>query len=781
MQRVSSAVAVAVLFLSAAHLHAAFDPARAAADYAALQKWQYSTAPIALSAPVTISRDTATWVLSSGSIYLMEPVDGRVTGLVFEGSGRFTMTVPDPFELAQLRRFATKPQLQSIDEPFTQLVLRTSDETIDQRFPGASKPPFARNAISDNRQNHWLIDLRTNIDARIVGAEANPAALQMMAAIKTAGFDWLTYDYDSSRDEEIRLIRFPHTLPEVWLSLDRAEDRAPDGRPGSRVSRAASLNHIDVKADLTKHRLSSDRIGETEQQMINGHYVIDETITPTVDGLHAVVVELDPTAQNLAVRDEGGKALTFFRDHIGARSSNVPNKIWDAESTVILPAATKSGQPIRLAFEYDLETSNYAEGNSWYPTIPGAFDAHTARLALTVAKKNAVRAMGRREKDVDGGSTVTSTWLIDKPAKMITFATAERFDEETVDVGGLPKIISFGWAAGPDVKTRLRNSAADVANSLQFYQSLLGDPIGGETFYITSITGYHGQAFEGFLHLAESAYSEHPGASELFRAHEAAHEWFGHRVGWKSYRDQWLSEALAEYAAMMFVQSTVKDGQKYFDEILRAYDSSVKGGINAAFSKFFRPWFATIGAAQRARVGPIGHGYRASTADVPTGYLVQTYVKGPLVLNMLREILRARTHSDDTFVAILRDYIHDYSGKLASTDDFERVVERDSKTDFKWFFRDWIYGAEIPTVRWKYDVAPAGAAYKLTMTVKKSDVSPDFVVIAPVRVDFDGGKSGTFFAVVRGEEQTISRDLPMKPKDVVFAPDESLLGNIRRE
>jgi peptidase M1-like protein len=781
MQRVSHIVAVAVVLFSATALHAAFDPSRAAADYAALQKWQYATAPIAITTPVTISRDTATWTLTSGSVYLTEPVGGHATGIVFEGTGRFTMSVPDPNELAQLRRFAEKPQMQTIDEPFSQLVLRVSGDEIDKRFPGPAKPPFARNAIAESRLKQWLIDLRTDIDARIIAAGANPNALEMMAAMKTATFDWLTFDYDSSRDEEIHLIHFSHAQPEVWLSLDRAEDRTSDGMPGKRASRDVSLNHIDVTADLTHHRLTSDRIGETDQLQINGHYVVAETITSSAAGIQAVVFELDPTAQNLAVRDAGGHPLTVLRDHIGTRGSSVPNKLWDSTPTVILPAALKSGEKTQLTFEYDLETSNYALGNTWYPTIPGAFDMHTGRLALTVAKKNAVRSMGLRDKEIDGGTTTTSIWLIDKPTTMITFVTAERFNEETVEAPGLPKVVSFGWTSGSDVRTRLRNTAADVANSLQYFGSLFGEPIEGQTFYVTSITGDHGQAFDGFLQLAEGAYSEHPGATELFRAHEVAHEWFGHRVGWRTYRDQWLSEALAEYAAMMFVQSTVKDGTKYFDEIIHAYDSTMKGGINAAFSKFYRSWFTTSTAAERARIGPIGLGYRASTGDLPTGYLVQTYVKGPLVVNMLREILRARTHSDDVFVSILRDYIHDYSGKLATTEDFERVVERDSQTDFKWFFKDWVYGAEIPTIRWSYQVAPSGSGYKLNLTVKRSDVSSDFVVVAPVRVDFDGGKSGTFFAVVKNDEQTITRDLPMKPRDVVFAPGQSLLGNVRRE
>ncbi|PYQ47058.1 MAG: hypothetical protein DMF59_19905 [Acidobacteria bacterium] len=92
--------------------------------------------------------------------------------------------------------------------------------------------------------------------------------------------------------------------------------------------------------------------------------------------------------------------------------------------------------------------------------------------------------------------------------------------------------------------------------------------------------------------------------------------------------------------------------------------------------------------------------------------MIQTYVKGPLVINMLREILRIKTHGDETFVKILRDYVHEYNGKLATTADFERIVERDSQTDFRWFFDDWIYGAEIPTIKWNYQVVPASNGYK---------------------------------------------------------------------
>ena len=73
------------------------------------------------------------------------------------------------------------------------------------------------------------------------------------------------------------------------------------------------------------------------------------------------------------------------------------------------------------------------------------------------------------------------------------------------------------------------------------------------------------------------------------------------------------------------------------------------------------------------------------------------------------------------------------------------------------------------------------AAMPQDITVKRSDVAPDFTFLVPVRVEFEGGKSGYLFVNVKDNEQTITKDLPMAPRNVVFAPDFSLLANIKKE
>lgn len=769
---------VCVVLLSVSSFAA--EPSRVQSDYEAMKKWQFSTNTIPISQPVTIKRDTATWTLNSGTVALMQPITGgRVTGFVWRGEGRFAMTVPDRYEYIQLQRFTERP-LPAFEDAITEMVFRASDETIEKLFPGAAgNGPFASNDAAQKRHEHWLIDRFVDVDSHVIAAAVNNTSYWSVG-FKTPSFDWLTYEYDPERDEEIGLFHLDRTTVDAWLSLDRPEDRQANGRPGPPTSRPLSLGHLDVKADLTKYGRTG-RVGETEQRTINGHFEVVEELAANTAGAQVVTLEISPIAQNLEARDADGNPLVVLRDHIGARTSSIENTVHDSTFAIVLPRPLQKNETLTAQFEYDLEMANFAGGDGWYPTVTGAFDEYTAKLALTVNGRNQVRSMGRFAGETTEGKSKTSTWLVEKPTKMITFSTAERFEEIPLEVKGIPTIASFGWSTGLDVKSRIRNSGADVANSMQFFQLWLDNPLGGDKFYVTSIVGYHGQAFEGFLHLAESSYSEHPGASELFRAHETAHEWFGHRVGWATYRDQWLSEALAEYAAMVFVKTMVKGGDKFFEEILQVYDYTIKGDMRGMFSKFNRPWLHEMNSAKRSRIAPIGHGFRASTADLPAGYLVQTYIKGPLVLHMLRQLLLLRTNSDELFTKILRDYVREFSGRQASTAGFQKIIERNAPGDWSWFFNDWIYRAEIPTIRWNYSVASAGGKHTVTLNVKKSDVPPEFVFMVPVTVEFEGNKQGSFVMVVKDAQQTITRDVPLKPRNVVFAPGHSLLANIRKE
>ena len=750
-------------------------------DYQRMQKWQYSTASIPVPpGGITITRDSAKWTLTRGEVHLAEPAAGRVTGFVFEGEGRFTMTIPDPIERAQLHRFAKK-NIDSFDVPFTQLVARFSDDTIEKLFPNAPAGGYAPNAIATKRHESWLVEAFRDTDARILSAMLIPGALQITIGMKTPDFDWLTYDYNSLAQEEIEVSHWGGSMSEAWISMDRAEDRRTDGKTGARENPIAIVTHIDVKGDLTKRSSRHASIGSNWTDITDAKFSVTETLAPEIDGAGAIRFNMSPWARDFTAKDADGHPLTVFRDAIGKRAVSLDNALYDNDVTVIFDKPLKKGEPRKITFDYSVDLANYAPGGGWYPMLPDSIEhPYTARLELTADKRHELRAMGKRESETEGANTKTSVWVIDKPAKMVTFSTATRFEEVPIEVKNIPRIVAFG----PDYQfsntQKMHNVAADVANSLQYYQLLFDDKIDPQTIYVTSIAGSHGQAFDGFLHLSEYTFtSEHPGASELFRAHEVAHEWWGHKLGWATYRDQWLSEAFAEYSAMMFVQAQVKGGEAFFDEILTSYEGAVLGDMRGGFSKFARPFYAVIPPFARERIGPIAIGYRASTSEAP-GYTLQTYVKGPLVLNMLRQLLRFRTGSDQIFVKILRDFVKEYAGKAPSTDDFRGVVEKDAPGNWHFFFDAWIDRAEIPSYTWSYKLDQNGAGYEATINFKRTDVPPDLMIIVPIRFDYDDGTSGMIFVPNRGDEQTLKQKLQKKPKAVVFAPDHSLLAKFRR-
>jgi hypothetical protein len=782
-----SRLAVCVLFSVLSAPGFAQTPPPTRDDYLLLQRWRCRAEPLAVpSGGLKWSFKGASWSFESGRFWLAEPTSGgAVTGLVFEGKGRFSMEVPDPIELTQLRRFTKRPDLVAVDQPFTSMVLRTSGEL--PLSPTGTPPAgaFQANKLARERHEQWLTLRLQDVDARIVAALSTPGDLYATVDMKTVGFDWLTWSYDAERMEEIRLESFNRTYPylETWLSVDeQLDDR---GRPASELRPAIDILHVDLVADLT-------RAGRDKDWML-GEFQAGVVFTPAaeVEGARAVQFHLSALAKVSAV-SEGGKPLAFLRDHVGGRRAGYDNRIYDDSLVVLLDEPLSPGKERRLDVVYELELLNYARGRAWYPWVEGdetlLRDTHTARLELTVRKKHEVRAMGRKEddggKEKEEGAKHTTVWTADEPVKMLTFSFADHFVEETVRAEGTPEVIAFGSRQGIP-KSRFYNTGVDVANSAAFFQKLLGADLPPRPLYVTSIDGGHGQSFDGFIHMSEASFDvEQAGATELFRAHEVAHQWWGHLVGASSYRDAWLGEAFAEYSAMMFVEATVKDGPKLFQEIVRVYGDGLNGSIKTGFSKFARPGVTLLNRAYGDRIGPIGHGWRANTGEVPTAYSSQVYEKGALVLHMLRGLLHDMTKSDEAFIEILRDFVRTHRGGYASTRDFEAAVTRRAPADWSWYFDQWVFGTAIPTYRWNYDLAAtpdAKGEYAATLRVRQSDVPPGFKMPVPVAVELPSGKTGRLRILVDEPDETFTLSFPERPKSLTFNPDSEVLAKTRRD
>ena len=63
----------------------------------------------------------------------------------------------------------------------------------------------------------------------------------------------------------------------------------------------------------------------------------------------------------------------------------------------------------------------------------------------------------------------------------------------------------------------------------------------------------------------------------------------------------------------------------------------------------------------------------------------------------------------------MRDFVQTYYNRNASTEDFKAICDKHFKMDMGWFFRQWVYGTDLPKISVEYSFAndPAGVVWKV--------------------------------------------------------------------
>ena len=222
---------------------------------------------------------------------------------------------------------------------------------------------------------------------------------------------------------------------------------------------------------------------------------------------------------------------------------------------------------------------------------------------------------------------------------------------------------------------------------------------------------------------------------KIVTPHEIAHQWWGHTVGFNSYRDQWMSEGFAEMSASLYLQ-LVEQNQKKFvafwnDERELLLEHNAMG-------------FRAIDA------GPVTMGYRLSnsrTGNDVTRRLI--YPKGGYILHMLRMMMWDQKTHDDNFKAMMQDFVKTYAYSAATTEDFKAIVEKHMTTDMKamngvnmdWFFDEYVYGTQLPNYHFDYAHFDPGTNGDIVFSFKltQSGVDDKFHMLVPIYVELADG------------------------------------------
>ena len=412
----------------------------------------------------------------------------------------------------------------------------------------------------------------------------------------------------------------------------------------------------------------------------------------------------------------------------------------------------------------------------WYPQIPGRMDKAKFDLTFHTPADFDFISVGKKVSSKTQKKMTTSRWITEKTVRQVSFNIG-KFNKHKLNNKNIPPVtVSISKVYPRQVEDRfviLKNSekrvAGDIGASLEFFQQVFGQSPVSE-FNATEIPGSHGQAFPGLIHLSWGSYQSmnSKGYNEVFRAHEVAHQWWGIGVDFRTYHDQWISEGFSEYAGLWYMQMVLQDNKKFFN-ILKEWKKQIINNRKDIF-----------GSGQEA--GPIWLGYRTSSSSTRGDYSLIIYKKGAWVIHMLRNMLiDLKTMNEDRFMNLMKDFYTTYHEKQASTQDFQMIVEKHIGSDMEWFFKQWVYGTDIPTYRFAYksEKTPEGK-YKVTCNIEQLDVPEDFQMVVPIHIEFSNGSFVKLKIFVQGPLSEVKLPLlPNKPKKIIFNDLESVLCKVK--
>ena len=343
----------------------------------------------------------------------------------------------------------------------------------------------------------------------------------------------------------------------------------------------------------------------------------------------------------------------------------------------------------------------------------------------------------------------------------------------------------------------MKKAMAEARVAIQIYTEYFGEAPYKRLAMTQQTAPGFGQSWPGLVYLpityfldstarkAFGANIDRLGYFTVVGPHEIAHQWWGHTVGFDSYRDQWISEGFAEMSASIFIQ--LIQSHKNLDP----------------YHKFWADerWLLNREDNQRKKAyetGPVTLGYRLANGksgnSVPR---LLIYPKGGYILQMVRYLLRNERSNDPdiNFKRMMHDFVKTYTNKIASTEDFKAVLEKymtpemdlggNHKMD--WFFDEYVYGTDYPKYKFEHSFKTDGNGdtvvhFKLT----QSNVSESFRMLVPLYVETTDGRVVRLGGARLVGNRSIEQDYPLKglqgkPKRVVAAYYDDVLGDFENK
>jgi hypothetical protein len=761
-------------------------------------------------------KDDIKFYFNDGYLIFSKPVNGERISAAFtadvEGGDAEVLLLP-PYrgERQSMAKFTQSPNM---DEHFSAALLVLSDGSAQALLDRITRENLGRKTpeMGPLLVDQWspvLSNVMSSFELRLVQDLLTPQpARQGLVFATIAGRQLGNFDllYNGRAREQILAgqlgERNGHPAYDIWTSFEARTSRTGASSafvPPFTVERfqidAALDGNLRIKATVhAAVKVSANPVRGLPFAISRGM----EVTAARIDGAPAELLFRESERGRAVRYDENDPFLVVPAESLPA--ATVHQIEFDEEGSVISPAgndvyyvgARSNWYPrsegdfaiYDLTFRYPKHLTLVTPGDVTEDRVEG--DWHITRRVTPVPIRMAGFNLGDYRKVVGAspgfrievyGNKGLETALQPKPDSTAPGSVAGVAATEAIARGSgrgrrLPPP-TIQVTTPPDPLARLNTVASDVSSALEFFSGLFGPPI-LKTLTVSPIPAGFGQGFPGLVYLSTLAYldpNDRPAASrvssaqvfysDLIEAHEVAHQWWGSLVLTAGDQDEWLSEALADYSALLYLEK--KRGRKAMEDVLQDYrDSLVKKDAKGN----------SIESA-----GPITWGFRLESTGSNEAWRAITYDKGAWIFHMLRQRL-----GDAQFLKMLAELRRRFESRPLSMDGLRELVKQNlpprmspSKADA--FFDNWVYASGIPTLKLRYTVKGVAPAVKISGQVDQSGVDDDFSIEVPVEVQFVKGAPQTIWVETSNNGATFSATLKQVPLKVSIPAGTRVLAS----
>jgi hypothetical protein len=787
----------------------------------------------------SLDRSPVHIALEDGTIGFTQDVMGHITGAFFEGEGEVLLTPPDEVERRSMSLFTGSAILEEhFATAYFRFNDDVADELRPDLRVTENKQEFvdrwnatARNLASSDAMR-LLMTFSRMLPAKTDSQSATPKSAlpnslndhYLHARLQGTTLGVFDVYFDSIAAEQVqagqaKAAKDGTVYYDVWTSFSLSDA----GAPGTKAKSIQPQGDERLKEDwvsVLRYKITTEVQPPTEL-----HSRARMQVELKENGPRALLFELSRYLNVESVKLNGQDVEFIHNPSVeGTQLSRSGNDM----VAVILPEPARAGEKIELDFVYGGEVLAEAGGGllyvgargMWYPNRGMAMSDFDLEFEYpegwTLVATGKLSPVSNEEIAKTKGGQV-SRWVSERPIPLAGFnlgryrvATAHAGDvlveayatqgvERDFPSGpihvivpqspdGSPTLPEMSMPNRPSpVQTEL-NVAESAAQAIDYYARRFG-PYPYSHLALTQMPGRDSQGWPGLVFLSSYAFLNQQQREQMhfdpirilmqesIPAHEAAHQWWGDLISWSNYRDQWFTEGLANYCAMMILQEKNPAG---FRQIMERYRQDLlvpnKDGM----------------APKDA--GPVTLGGRLESSKFPGGYEAISYGRATWLFHMLRTMMkdaqtsegRKESGSDDEpFVRALHDLRNRYQGKPINSrelmdvfaDELPPSAWYEGKKSLDWFLDGWVNGIAIPKLELKaVKIAPRGARSLVSGTILQKDAPQDLVTSVPIYAAVAGKQPvllGRVFA--DGEESSFRLTAPAGVHKILLDPEQTVL------